>query len=274
MVDNGKGPPLALVPGIQGRWEYMEPALEALRQKFRVLTFALSGEPGTSVTLDRARGVENDVQEIVAALDRAGVSSAVICGVSYGGLPAIRFAARYPSRARALVLVSTPAPPWQLRPRHRFYAKLPWFFGPLFFVETPFRLRAEVGAAIPAWLARWRFVTGQLQAFLQAPVSPTRMAVRAMWIADTDIVADCANVSAPTLVVTGEPALDRVVSVDGTLSYLKLIENSRHVMLRATGHLGSITHPEAFAAALHDFVSGLPDQAAVDGVSGEKNDAA
>src|SRR4029079_8809404 len=116
-------------------------------------------------------------------------------------------------------------------PRHQIYARLPWLFGPLFFVESPFRLRAEVRAAIPVRHERWQFVFGQLQAFLRAPLSPSRMAVRAMWIAGTDVVADCANVSAPTLIVTGEPALDRVVSVDGTLAYLKLIQNSRHVML-------------------------------------------
>ena len=34
-----------------------------------------------------------------------------------------------------------------------------------------------------------------------------------------DIAADCRRVTAPTLVVTGEPALDRVVPVEGTTPY-------------------------------------------------------
>jgi hypothetical protein len=30
VIDVGHGPPLVLVPGIQGRWEYLRPAIEAL----------------------------------------------------------------------------------------------------------------------------------------------------------------------------------------------------------------------------------------------------
>ena len=73
------------------------------------------------------------------------------------------------------------------------------------------------------------------------------MAARAQLIVNTDIVADCSRVTAPTLVVTGERALDRVVPVDGTLAYVPLIAGARHQTLARTGHLGSITTPEAFA---------------------------
>ncbi len=37
----GQGPPLVLIPGIQGRWEYLRPAIDALSRTFRVLTFPL-----------------------------------------------------------------------------------------------------------------------------------------------------------------------------------------------------------------------------------------
>ena len=60
---------------------------------------------------------------------------------------------------------------------------------------------------------------------------------------------DCARITAPTLIVTGERELDRVVSVDVTREYLQLIAGSRHTTLTKTGHLGSITRPEAFAAS-------------------------
>ena len=33
MTDRGAGPPLVLVPGIQGRWEWMAPAVDALAGK-------------------------------------------------------------------------------------------------------------------------------------------------------------------------------------------------------------------------------------------------
>ena len=43
IIDRGSGPPLVLVTGIQGRWEYLLPAVEALSRHLRVLTFSLAG---------------------------------------------------------------------------------------------------------------------------------------------------------------------------------------------------------------------------------------
>jgi pimeloyl-ACP methyl ester carboxylesterase len=61
-------------------------------------------------------------------------------------------------------------------------------------------------------------------------------------------------VVAPTLIVTGEPALDWVVPVDNTTEYLRLIRGARHVVLEGTGHLGTITQPAAFAAVVTRFL--------------------
>jgi len=38
MVDVGSGPAIVLIPGIQGRWEWMRPSIRALAGKWRVLT--------------------------------------------------------------------------------------------------------------------------------------------------------------------------------------------------------------------------------------------
>jgi len=254
VIEFGSGPPLVLIPGIQGRWEYLHPAIEALARTFRVLTFPLCGERGCDQPLDPVLGIENDARQVLAVLDRLGIERAAICGISFGGLPAIRFAATHPERVSSLVLVSTPGPHWHLRPRHRFYAKLPWLFGPLFFIESPFRLRKELAAALPRMTDRWRFSRSQLSSLARAPLSPTRMAARAAFIANADLFSDCANVAAPTLIVTGDRALDRVVSVDRTLAYLDLIPGARHVTLERTGHLGSITRPQEFASLVRGFV--------------------
>jgi len=253
-VEFGKGPPLVLVPGIQGRWEYLRPAIDALATSFRTLTFPLCGERGCEVALDPTLGIDNDTRQIAAVLDRAGVDRAIICGISFGGLPAIRFAAVAPERTAALILASVPGPDWRLRPRHRVYARVPWLFGPLFLAESPWRLRGEVRAAIPLIGARWRFVGGQLRTLVCAPLSPTRMAWRAALISRPHLRDDCARIVAPTLLVTGDRGLDMVVRVDSTLAYMQLIAGARHATLARTGHLGSITRPEAFASLVREFV--------------------
>ena len=53
MIDLGSGTPLVLVPGIQGRWEWMRPTVEALARHFRVLSFSLAGERTSRHPFDR-----------------------------------------------------------------------------------------------------------------------------------------------------------------------------------------------------------------------------
>src|SRR5438094_690051 len=42
MFDQGSGDPLVVIPGIQGRWEWMRPALRALARDRRVISFTLA----------------------------------------------------------------------------------------------------------------------------------------------------------------------------------------------------------------------------------------
>jgi pimeloyl-ACP methyl ester carboxylesterase len=242
-----------IVPGIQGRWEYVRPAIEALAASFRVVSFPLCGERSSGRPMDPSRGFDNYVDQIAAVMAQAGMHRATICGISFGGLAALRFAATQPERTDALVLVSTPAPGWHLRPRHQFYARFPRLMGPLFLLETPWRLRAEFAAAFPERSARRRFALSQLRVLLEAPLSLTAMARRAVMIGTADTLADCARVAAPTLVVTGEPGLDHVVPAGGSAHYSRLIPGARNTIIERTGHLGSITRPNAFAAAIRDF---------------------
>jgi len=243
IIDRGNGPALVLIPGLQGRWEYMRPAVDALASSFRVLTFSLgSGD---------LNGYADDVANVMT---RAGVDRAAICGVSFGGLVAVRFAARYSKRCDALILASTPRPLLRLRPRHQFYLRAPWILGPIFFAETPFRLRPELRTAIPDARERRRFSLRALGTAISAPISLSRIAARARMITTEDVTPDCARITAPTLVVTGEPHLDHVVPVDGSSEYLRLIPDAHAVVLERTGHLGSITRPEVFARIIRRFV--------------------
>jgi len=236
-------PTLVLVPGIQGRWEYMRRTVDQLSAYFDVLTFSLRGN-----TLD------DYARQVSRALDERHIDRAVVCGVSFGGLVALRFAASSPKRTIALVLASTPAPQLDLRPRHRLYARLPWILGPLFLVETPWRLREEISSAIPDWRSRWAFNFAALRTFLTAPLPLSSMAARARLIERLDARDDCRRITAPTLVVNGEPQLDHVVSAERSSEYLSLIGGARGAVLERTGHLGTVTRPDAFAAVVRDFV--------------------
>ena len=176
LIERGNGPALVLIPGLQGRWEYLRPAVDALSASFRVLTFSLGSDD-----------LDGYARAIAALMTEARVERATICGVSFGGLIAVRFAAAFPSRCSALILASTPKPRLRLRPRHETYLRAPWIFGPIFLAETPFRLRPEIVAAIPDAAARRRFTLRSLRTALGAPVSLSAMAGRARMIATEDV---------------------------------------------------------------------------------------
>ena len=262
IVTRGSGTPLVLIPGVQGRWEYMREAVDALARSFRVITFALCGERASGLAFDAALGLDNYDAQVLRALDEAGVERAVICGVSFGGVVAVRFAAAHPERTLALVLVSAPGPIFHLKPRHQLYARAPWLFGALFAVEAPLRLREELALARPRPWAQLRFPLEMLRAFVRAPVSLGQMGRRARLVSTLDLAGECRRVTAPTLVVTGEAGLDHVVPVEGSSQYVRLIGGARGVVLERTGHQGVITQAETFAAVVRRLVEGRRHAAA------------
>ena len=254
LIDRGSGVPIVLVPGLQGRWEYMANAVDALSASFRVITFSLCDEPQSGFSFQPDAGFDSYVEQIERVLDVLHIDRAVICGVSFGGRIALAFAARRPERTRALILVSTPGPGWHLKIAHARYVRRPLLAAPLFFAGAPGRLRRELAAALPGMADRCRFAFGQLRALLRAGLSPARMAARAILMQASSVEGDCVAVRSPALVITGEPTLDHVVPVDGTSGFVRLLGGARHVVLERTGHLGSITRPDVFADVIAAFV--------------------
>jgi pimeloyl-ACP methyl ester carboxylesterase len=262
MIDVGTGPPLVLVPGLQGRWEWMRPTVAALSKHFRVLTFTLADEPTSGHAFDPAVGFDNYLAQIDRVLDHAGVQRAALCGTSYGGLIALRYAAQRPDRVGELVLVSALAPGYEPDERARFYSRAPRLLFPLFCVGACQRAWVEVARALPAWHARLQFGIRQLWTLLWAPMSPPLMRQRIALLRGINFFESAGAIAVPTLIVTGDADLDRVVPVEHTLRYLQLLADVEAVQLTDTGHNGVITRPVAFADLVADFVRRVGQRAA------------
>jgi pimeloyl-ACP methyl ester carboxylesterase len=256
MVDQGSGTPIVLIPGLQGRWEWMRPTVAALARRHRVITFSLCDERTSGFPCDPARGFENFVDQVDRALDRAGLPDAAVAGVSYGGLIAAEYAARRPARVSRLVLASALHPTWRPDPFQQRLLGSPVLMSPLFVATAPRRMNPEIAAAIPGAGARFAFKVTHAARVAVALTSPARMAQRITW-ALAHPFADLRTLPAPSLVVTGEPGLDQVVPVEVTCRYLQELPAVRHVVLPGTGHLGCVTKPEAFAGVLGRFVNDL-----------------
>ena len=255
IIDRGSGTPIVVIPGVQGRWEWMGPAIDELAQRCRVITFSLADEPTSGGTFDERRGFWCYVDQVRDVLDAAGVSRAAICGVSYGGLIAAAFAARHPDRPASLVLVSALPPSWRPDGRLNFYFRAPRLLTPLFLVGA-LRLYREIAAASSGTGNSVRVAVSHAWRALTHMFSPSRMARRARLVESIDLGPELSQLSVPTLVVTGEPGLDRVVPVAATLQYAQLWPHALVATLARTGHLGLTTRPTEFARLVAPFVEG------------------
>lgn len=246
--------PLVLLPGIQGHWEWMRPAVDALRRTREVRTFSLNIDNGEGDPFAQW------VTHIDRAIDDLGVTQAAIAGVSFGGLVAMHYAATRPERTAALILVSAPSPRMHLAPAEAMLVQrplmlLPGF--PWFAARALQRLLPEVRTALPAWKARLRFLATYAWQVARKPMRPYQSA---RWVREwqaRDLASECARITAPTHVITGEPALDQVVHTSSTHDYLTLIPGSTATTFERTGHIGLVTRPAAFAALIDEFLNGL-----------------
>lgn len=261
MIDQGNGPLVVLIPGIHGRFEWMMPTVDALATHFRVVTGSLPGEPGSVVEASAGQGFEAQAAVVERLLERAGATHATLVGVSFGGLVAAYVAATRPERVDALVLASAPGPDWEPDAKAKRYLRSPRLMSPVFVLGAPWRLGPEILAARRTTRERVSFLLQQGARVLQAPIRPGLMGERLRQMAAVKAADWCPKIAAPTLVLTGEPPLDRVVPVEGTRRFATAIRNATIRTLPGTGHIGSITRPDVFADAVWEFVSGLESQA-------------
>ena len=85
------------------------------------------------------------------------------------------------------------------------------------------------------------------------------MGARARLAVDEHFEDDCSQIVAPTLVIAGERELDKVVNLDDTMEYVRAIPGAEFRLFERTGHLGTASAPERFAAIVSSFLKRLPD---------------
>jgi len=107
VFDQGNGAPLIVIPGIQGRWEWMKPALGELKNRCHVVSYTLCGDAGSGMKFDRTLGFNNFMRQLDRIYETAALERAALCGVSYGGFIALRYAATRPERVTSRVIGST-----------------------------------------------------------------------------------------------------------------------------------------------------------------------
>ena len=185
---------------------------------WRVITWDMRGHGQSAAPDDDALYSEKlTVDDMAALLDAVGAPTAVIAGLSLGGYMSLAFNIAHHDRVRALMLFDT-GPGFR-----KDEARDGWNANAL-----------KTGARLGGGLER--AARGMLQQ------------------ADASVIDSLASIDVPTLVLIGA---NDTPFIAGTDYMATKIPGARKVVIPDAGHAANIDQPDAFNAAVLEFLAGL-----------------
>jgi 3-oxoadipate enol-lactonase len=190
--------------------------------------------------------------DVVAVLDDMGIERAVWCGLSIGGMTALRAALGHRDRVNALVLADSDSGAEDAvgKARNVAFAVTQRAVGQrpllatldrLFLSATTRRDRPELVEELHArWVSNHR--------------PSMSSAIRALNTRD-DVLPMLAEVDLPTLVVVGSE--DAGLPPERSERLAEAVPNARLVRIDGAGHLSCLEHPLEFNTALLEFLDDL-----------------
>lgn len=252
-VASASGPPLLLLHGVTSRWQTWLPVMPSLALRWQLHALDLRGH-GASGRMPGAYRINDYADDVVAALQREIGAPTVIVGHSLGAIIATAVAARVPELVRAVVLEDPPLAAFrheQLRERSEhagFVALRDLARGNL----SPDDMLTALSARRPeldrAGVRAWATAIGALDPDVLTLIVEDRAKVGY----EQD---DCLRrISAPTLLLQGEPSLGGALIDEDALRAVDLLKQGTYVKLPHVGHGIHTVDPSGFCRVVHDFL--------------------
>lgn len=228
--------------------------LHRLASFARVILFDKRGT-GLSdrVPLDQLPTLEQRMDDVRAVMEAAGSERAVLCGVSEGGPMCSLFAATYPERTIALVMMGSYARrlrcedyPWgpDEAGRDAFLEQIRREWGGPVGIEV----RAPSAAADPAFRAWWA-------GYLRRGASPAAAVALTRMNSEIDIRAVLPSVRVPTLVL--HRSGDACLRVQEGRYLAEHIPGAKFVELPGDDHLPFVGAQDQFLDEIEEFLTGV-----------------
>ena len=246
--DVGAGRPVVLGHSFLCSGTMWREQVPALAESYRVINVDLRGH-GRSSEVTQSFSLYDAVSDVVAVLDAAGIEKAVWCGLSMGGMIALRAALTCPARVEGLILMDTDAgaehPYRKLRNNVMGLGAQLFGVGPFLPPIARLMFGSTTRRQDPALVHEWKaeFARVHLPSILRC--------LEAVMKRDS-LLADLPQIRVPTLVLVGEedrslpPALSRRIH-DG-------LPDSEWVQIPAAGHLSALEQPASVNAAVLRFL--------------------
>jgi len=236
----------------RGMWASQVAAISARYRVHAIDTFGFGNCPLPG----EGWGVESMADAVAAwAVARSIPTPLVVCGLSMGGYVALAFARRHANHLRALVLADTRAEPDSAAAMAARNAAIA--------VVEAHGSAAQVEAMLPKVLGATTHAhrPGVVSEFRRTGQSQDKAAVVAGLVAlrdRPDARPGLAAINVPTLVVVGDE--DTLTPPADAAALAAGVRGAKLVVLPGAGHLSNLETPDAFNAAVLDFLDGLGPQ--------------
>jgi len=251
---HGGGPDLVLLHGFSLNSLMWEPHRELLENRFRVTLVDLRGF-GKSGAGDRWSH-EVMAEDVLHLLKHLEIHKAALLGFSMSGPTAMRLAIDHPDLVTALILVSSILPLAGGRPNKQEHR------------ETTLDIAALEREGIEAWAKD----TGIFSGVVVGPLFERNPGIKPLWQRiikrnDAENLArvlklkmereplnwrsELGEIRALTLIVAGEKDHS---FVDASRNLSRRIPHSKLMIMKDSGHMLTLEHPERFAGVLVDFL--------------------
>jgi pimeloyl-ACP methyl ester carboxylesterase len=240
----GEGPPLVIVPGLAGGFGLLGPLGRLLAKHFRVISYQLRGEDDC-FALRRRFGLQDLVGDLGEFLDWHCLERPAVLGLSFGGVLALEFAARFPNCLRAVAVQGVGA---------RFERGLLQIVAGLVLSRYPLPTDSPFINQFFNLLFGGRQKPGPLFEFVTRQCWQTDqsvMAHRFQLVEQFDITGRLERIRIPTLILAGDR--DLLVSEQSLRALHDGIANARQVRLSGCGHLAFVAQPQRVAEEVSRF---------------------
>lgn len=251
----------AIHGGPGGDHTSVRPVFAPLADQLQLVYFDHRGQGRSARGPRESYTLENNVEDMEALRQHLGLDTIIVMGVSYGGMVALTYAARYPRRVARLVLIVTAA--------HRG------------FITRAKEILAERGTpeqqrvAQRLWegtfeseeqMREYFAVMGPLYSLRHDPSAAEIAARRAIYSPDAinegfggflrnyDVTAQLGAITAPTLVIAGRH--DWICPPELSEEIAQRIPGARLRIFEQSSHRVWADEPEAFLSTLRAFLSG------------------
>jgi pyruvate dehydrogenase E2 component (dihydrolipoyllysine-residue acetyltransferase) len=272
-VGSGEREPVVLVHGLGGQWQNWLENIPRLAQERRVLALDLPGFGLTPEPADGKISISGYGRCVDSFCDKLGLAQVALVGNSMGGYVAAETAIQFPERVSRLTLVSAAG----ISSADTLQAPILTFGRIATAIATNTAARHRGLAARPITRHMSLALVARHPRLLKADLAYEGFykgagkggfddALRACL--DYDFRDRLPEVKVPTLIVWGEK--DSIIPVRDADEFERLIEDSRKVVMKDTGHIPMAERPNVFNDLLLDFLAETgpaEDKEAVDGES-------